>query len=316
MENKVLEEDNKEELEKSFKKIFNSYIKDYIDYTKYERKLSKETSKNYEYDLLHFLKFLSNNKLKDISYINQSIIEDYIEYLNINKDSRTIARNITSLNNFFKYLMIEKVVEINPCEFIDRPKLRKTLPNVLSVDEVDKLLDIKLNTRFDYRNKAMLELLYSSGLRVSELVNLTTRDIDFTNSIVRCFGKGNKERIVPISDYSLHYIKLYYDMRSTFFKKKINDYLFLNNHGEKLTRQGFNKILNKILENCDIKKDVTPHTLRHSFATHMLNGGADLRSIQLLLGHSDISTTKIYTHISREKIKKDYEMYHPRSKEE
>lgn len=298
--------------------LFYNYIKDYIDYTKYERKLSKETSKNYEYDLIHFNTFLVKNKynLNDITSINQKIIEDYLSYLNINKDSRTIARNITSLNNFFKYLMIEKIIEVNPCEFIDRPKLSKKLPNVLSVEEVDKLLDIKLNTRFDYRNKAMLELLYSSGLRISELVNLTTRDIDFTNSIVRCFGKGNKERIVPISEYSLYYIKLYYDMRDTFFKGKINDYLFLNNHGKKLTRQGFNKILNKILEEKNIKKEVTPHTLRHSFATHMLNGGADLRSIQILLGHSDISTTKIYTHISREKIKNDYEMYHPRSKEE
>lgn len=300
--------------------LFYDYIKDYIDYTKYERKLSKETSKNYEYDLMHFSMFLEDNKneynLSDITSIKQSIIEDYLSYLNINKDSRTIARNMTSLNNFFKYLMIEKVIEVNPCEFIDRPKLSKKLPNVLSVEEVDKLLDIKLNTRFDYRNKAMLELLYSSGLRISELVNLTTRDIDFTNSIVRCFGKGNKERIVPISEYSLYYIKLYYDMRDTFFKGKINDYLFLNNHGKELTRQGFNKILNKILEEKNIKKEVTPHTLRHSFATHMLNGGADLRSIQILLGHSDISTTKIYTHISREKIKNDYEMYHPRSKEE
>ena len=298
--------------------LFYNYIKDYIDYTKYERKLSKETSKNYEYDLIHFNTFLEKNKynLNDITSINQKIIEDYLSYLNINKDSRTIARNITSLNNFFKYLMIEKIIEANPCEFIDRPKLSKKLPNVLSIEEVDKLLDIKLNTRFDYRNKAMLELLYSSGLRISELVNLTTRDIDFTNSIVRCFGKGNKERIVPISEYSLYYIKLYYDMRDTFFKGKINDYLFLNNHGKELTRQGFNKILNKILEEKNIKKEVTPHTLRHSFATHMLNGGADLRSIQILLGHSDISTTKIYTHISREKIKDDYEMYHPRSKEE
>lgn len=300
--------------------LFYDYIKDYIDYTKYERKLSKETSKNYEYDLMHFSMFLEDNKneynLSDITSIKQSIIEDYLSYLNTNKDSRTIARNMTSLNNFFKYLMIEKVIEVNPCEFIDRPKLSKKLPNVLSVEEVDKLLDIKLNTRFDYRNKAMLELLYSSGLRISELVNLTTRDIDFTNSIVRCFGKGSKERIVPINEYSLYYIKLYYDMRDTFFKGKVNDYLFLNNHGKKLTRQGFNKILDKTLETCDINKEVTPHTLRHSFATHMLNGGADLRSIQILLGHSDISTTKIYTHISREKVRKDYEMYHPRSKEE
>ena len=157
----------------------------------------------------------------------------------------------------------------------------------------------------------MLELLYSSGLRISELVNLTTRDIDFTNSIVRCFGKGSKERIVPINEYSLYYIKLYYDMRDTFFKGKVNDYLFLNNHGKKMTRQGFFKIVKTLAYEKGIKTSFSPHTLRHSFATHLLNGGADLRSIQEMLGHSNISTTQIYTHVSNKKLKENYDDFHP-----
>ena len=158
--------------------------------------------------------------------------------------------------------------------------------------------------------------MYGSGLRVSELISLTMRNIDLENDIVRCLGKGSKERIVPINDYSMYYLKLYIDKRNLFLINGFNDYLFLNNHGKQMTRQGFFKNLKKILLEKGIKKNVTPHTLRHSFATHMLSGGADLRSIQILLGHSDISTTKIYTHISKEKIKRDYEDFHPRSKKE
>ncbi len=289
-------------------------IKDYIDYTKFERKLSKETSKSYSYDLVHFMNFLKLNKINNFSLVNQKILEKYLEYLNNkNEDSRSISRNITSINNFFKFLLQEEEINNNPCEFIARPKLKKQLPNVLSVEEVDDLLNIKLETIFDYRNKAMLELLYSTGLRISEAVNLTTRDIDFENCIIRCIGKGSKERIVPINDYAIHFLREYYDKRSLLLKRKLCDYVFLNNHGERLTRQGFNKILNNILKSKSINKKVTPHILRHSFATHMLNGGANLRSIQLLLGHSDISTTMIYTHISREKIKEDYKKFHPRS---
>lgn len=289
------------------------YIDDYIDYLKFEKNLSIETRKNYKYDLNHFLIFLKKRHIDKISLINQNVIEDYLEYLNKNINPNSIARNITSITNFFNYLLIEKIVIKNPCEFISRPKLKKRLPDVLSISEVDSLLDIPLNTPFDYRNKAMLELLYSSGLRISEAINLTTRDIDFTNCIVRCFGKGSKERIVPINDYSLFYIKEYFDKRGLLLKNNINDYLFLNNHGKKLTRQGFTDCLHKILKQKGIDKKITPHMLRHSFATHMLSGGASLRSIQLLLGHSDISTTKIYTHISNEKIKKDYENFHPRN---
>lgn len=292
-------------------------INNYIGFVTFEKRLSKNTVESYLEDLIKYMNFLNERGIRNTASIKTRDIELYLEKLSNEKyEITSIARKLTTIKNFHNYLYQRGYIKTNVAETIERPKLKKTLPKTMTVEEVDKLLNIECNTVFDYRNKAMLELLYSSGLRISELVNLTTRDIDFTNSIVRCFGKGNKERIVPISEYSLYYIKLYYDMRDTFFKGKINDYLFLNNHGKELTRQGFNKILNKILEEKNIKKEVTPHTLRHSFATHMLNGGADLRSIQILLGHSDISTTKIYTHISREKIKNDYEMYHPRSKEE
>ena len=290
----------------------DDYILDYIDYLNIVRKLSSETVKNYHYDLDKFNRYLKDINVYDIHGIDQTIVSNYLKSIN-NLDVTSVARNLTSIKSFFKYLEIEKVIKSNPCESIDRPKMKKRLPNTLSIEEVDNLLDIDTVTAYDYRNKAMLEVMYSTGLRVSEVINLTTRDIDFSNMYIRCFGKGSKERIVPINEYVSFYIKEYLERRSFLIKKNNSDYLFLNNHGNKLTRQGFEKILNKILDGKDIKVKVTPHTLRHSFATHLLNGGADLRSIQLLLGHSDITTTKIYTHINNEKIKSDYNKYHPRS---
>ena len=291
----------------------NDYINDYIDYLNLVRRLSKETSKNYNYDLNKFNEYLKTKNIKNPKDVNTNIITSYIKYLNGYLDSSSVARNLTAIKNFYKYLIIEKVVTSNPCDSIDRPKLKKRLPNTLSVEEVDNLLDIKFDTVFDYRNKAMLELMYATGLRVGEVINLTTRDIDFSNSYVRCIGKGSKERIVPINDYEIYYLKLYLDKKDLLLKNDKNDYLFLNNHGKKMTRQGFELNLNKILDQKKINKKITPHTLRHSFATHLLNGGADLRSIQMLLGHSDITTTKIYTHISNEKIINDYKEYHPRN---
>lgn len=288
---------------------------DYIDYIKYERKLSLETVKNYKYDLEKFLLFLKEKGIFDINLVTTKDIEEYLATLK-NFSPKTVSRNITSINNFMLFLLKEKKIDFNPCEFIDRPKLNKNLPTVLSIEEVDKLLDIPLKTKYDYRNKAMLEILYGSGVRISELINLTTRDVDFENAVIRCLGKGSKERIVPINDYIIHYLKLYLDKRNLFLIKGQNDYLFLNNHGKQMTRQGFLKNLQKILKEKNITKHVTPHTLRHSFATHILSGGADLRSIQLLLGHSDISTTKIYTHISHEKVRDDYKQFHPRGKKE
>lgn len=290
-------------------------VESYIDYVKYERKLSNETAKNYKYDLDKFVLFLNNNRVNDFNQVDQHIIEEYLKEIS-DMNPKSISRNITSINNLFIFLLKDKSINKNPCEFIDRPKLKKSLPDTLSFEEVSNILDIPLKDKYDYRNKAMLEILYGSGLRIGELINLTLRDVDMENDIIRCFGKGSKERIVPINDYEKHFLKLYLERRSEFLINGNNDYLFLNNHGKKMTRQGFLKNLKKILLQKGIKKNVTPHTLRHSFASHMLKGGADLRSIQMLLGHSDISTTKIYTHITNEKVKHDYEEYHPRNSKE
>ncbi len=290
-------------------------IENYIDYVKYERKLSDETAKNYRYDLDKFSKFLKDNNINSFNQIDSHTIEKYLKEIN-DMNPKSISRNITSINNLFIYLLKDKKLKKNPCEFIDRPKLKKTLPDTLSFEEVSNILDIPLKNKYDYRNKAMLEILYGSGLRIGELISLTLRDVDMENDIIRCFGKGSKERIVPINDYEKYFLKLYLERRSEFLINGNNDYLFLNNHGKKMTRQGFLKNLKKILFEKGIKKNVTPHTLRHSFASHMLKGGADLRSIQMLLGHSDISTTKIYTHITNEKVKHDYEEYHPRNSKE
>lgn len=287
-------------------------VEEYIDHIKYERKLSNETSKNYKYDLDKFVSFLEKEKVNSFKDVNQRIIEKYLKEIS-DMNPRSISRNITSINNLFIFLLKETKVKKNPCEFIDRPKLKKSLPDTLSFEEVSTILDIPLSNKYDYRNKAMLEILYGSGLRVGELINLTLRDVDMENDIIRCFGKGSKERIVPINDYEKYFLKEYLEKRSLFLINGNNDYLFLNNHGKKMTRQGFQKNLKKILFEKGIKKNVTPHTLRHSFASHMLKGGADLRSLQMLLGHSDISTTKIYTHITNEKVRHDYEEYHPRN---
>lgn len=189
----------------------------------------------------------------------------------------------------------------------------RKLPNILTIEEVDNLLDIKLDTPFDYRNKAMLELMYSSGLRVSELVSLKLQDIDLDNSYVRCFGKGSKERIVPIGEYANNYLKIYIqDYRDSMKKGYYTENIFLNNHGKEMTRQGFFKIIKKIANEKNIDKNITPHMLRHSFATHLLNNGADLRTIQEMLGHANITTTQIYTNVSTEILKENYKLYQRR----
>ena len=186
----------------------------------------------------------------------------------------------------------------------------------MSIDDVDKLLDIKLDSPFDYRNKAMLELMYGCGLRVSELINLELNDIDMTNCLIRILGKGSKEREIPIGEYSIYYLKEYLNIRESLLKGKVCNKLFLNNHGTGMTRQGFFKNLKQLLKEKGLNTDISPHTLRHSFATHLINRGADLRSIQEMLGHSDISTTKIYTKVSDEKVIEEYNLHHYRSTKE
>ncbi|MBO6145265.1 MAG: site-specific tyrosine recombinase XerD [Bacilli bacterium] len=285
-------------------------IQDYLNYIKIERGLSNNTYDGYKRDLEDFFNYIK----KEYKNINKNDIIKYIECLAKKDNPKTVNRHIVSIKNYFKYM--EKIGNIknNPCEDITGLKMPKTMPHVLSEDDIDKLLDIKLNDAFDYRNKAMLELMYSSGLRISELLNLDVNDIDFEMNIVRCFGKGSKERIVPLSDIATESLDIYINVyRNTLVKNKVTNILFLNSRGDKLSRQGFFKILKKLALEKGINKDISPHTIRHSFATHLINHGADLRSVQTMLGHENIKTTQIYTHVSNNYVKENYEKSHPRS---
>ena len=289
----------------------------FLNYCEFEKGLSNNTLKSYSYELKDYFLFLNEKHKTTVKNITKEDIEEYLKYCYDRKEnSKTVAHKLTTINNFHQYLEKMEHEPNNPANFIDRPKTTKTLPHSLTIEDVDKLLDIELKTPFDYRNKAMLELMYGSGLRVSELVSLTVYDLDFNNAIVRIKGKGSKERIVPLNDTAIKYLKMYLEERNKLLKKKQNDYLFLNSRGTAISRQGFFKNLKEILKEKGLDPDISPHSLRHSFATHLLNGGADLRSIQLLLGHSDISTTRIYTHITNDKIKQDYLNNHPRAKKE
>ena len=288
--------------------MLDDLINEFCTYLLIDKNYSKNTIDAYRNDLEMYNKFVN----KTINNIDDNDIKSYLKYLKDNKhNERSIARNTSSLRSFYKFLIINKHVKTNPMENITSIKLSKKLPDILTIDEINKILDIKITDNYSVRNKAMLELIYAAGLRVSELINLKTYDIDTLENIVRTMGKGNKERIIPIGEYATNALNSYLSIRYTFLKKEINDYLFLNNHGKKMTRQGFFKIIKKLAQDNNIKKDISPHTLRHSFATHMINNGADLRTIQELLGHSDISTTQIYTHVSTEKLKQEFESFHP-----
>lgn len=292
-------------------KISNA-IDDFLNYCIFEKGLSDRTRESYQNDLLVYSDFLKGKGIDDVCLIKSSHIKEFLKARS-SEETSTIAHNLTVIKNFHSYLLKENIVRGNEAEFIERPKLKKALPKTLSVTDVDKLLDIELKMPFDYRNKAMLELMYGCGLRVSELVALEINDIDMTNCLIRIVGKGNKEREIPIGEYSIYYLMEYLKVREKLLKKKSCTKLFLNNHGNGMTRQGFFKNLKVILKEKGLSEAVSPHTLRHSFATHLINRGADLRSIQEMLGHADISTTKIYTRISDEKVLDDYDKYHPRS---
>ncbi|MBR3661251.1 MAG: tyrosine recombinase [Bacilli bacterium] len=293
-------------------------IDEYLTYIKLEKKLSKNTIDNYKLDLVNYIEYLNKNNIGDL---NKITIEDINNYLyNLNKsglNARSIRRHITSIKEFHKYLVKFKKVKNDVSTNIETIKIDKKLPTVISNDEMNQILDIDLTNAFKYRDKAMLELMYGSGLRVSELINLTIYNIDFENNYILIEGKGKKERIVPMSKYSRLSLEEYLEERYKLLKKNNLDEekLFLNNHGKGITRHGFNYILQNILKDNNIKDNITPHSLRHTFATDLLNNGADLRSIQELLGHSDITTTRIYTHVANNKIKEDYIKYNERNEE-
>ena len=285
-------------------------IEEYELFLKTEKKLGNNTIESYLLDLMSFLKWFNG----DVRTTTKEDILNYISFLRENLNEKSINRHISSLKSFYLYLLDMNYIKVNPLEDISILKVKKSLPKYLSIEEVDKLLNIKLNTAFDYRNKAMLEVIYGTGLRVSELVKLEYSNIDFENSIIRVKGKGKKDRIVPLGEIASYYLKTYInDYRSKLLNKNNYNEIFLNNHGKPITRQGFNFILENIRRETGIEKELTPHTLRHSFATHLLEGGADIRSIQEMLGHENISTTNIYTTVVNKVLRENYDSYFPRS---
>jgi len=286
-----------------------AYIDDYLNYLRIDKKYTDNTILSYSNDLKNFEKFMKKDFLK---IEKQDIINFLSKEVENKKTDKSVAHSLTVLKNMYKYFEVTDKIKENPTDYIDLPKLRKSLPVVLSKEEVEQLLDINLITKYDYRNKAILEVLYATGLRISELVNLKINDLNVNNATIRIMGKGNKERIVPLGDYALKALEEYISVyRKDILKNKISDYIFLNNRSTRLSRQTCFKLIKELAIQKNIFKNFSPHTLRHSFATHLLENGADLRSIQELLGHSDISTTQIYTHISNKELIENYKKSHP-----
>lgn len=293
------------------RRTFEDTIQEFLTYLRVDKKYSVHTIESYQNDLCKYQVFMKKKNI-EIDDVEKKDIEEYLKHLKIQQMSMaTIAHTISSIRSFYKFLATNSNFKKSPIELIDLPKMKKKIPKVLSEGEVNTLLNIPLTDTFSYRNKAMLELMYGSGLRVSELVNLTLYDIDLEEAIVRTMGKGSKERVIPFGDMALESLKSYLKVRNDMLKKETVDFLFLNNHGRKLTRQGFFKIVKKLAKEKQIKTEFSPHTLRHSFASHLLKYGADLRSIQEFLGHSDLSTTQIYTHIENDTKKEVYHDAHP-----
>lgn len=285
------------------------YLSDFLVYLELDLNYSDNTVKTYENSIEKLITFIKN---KDLLKLNVNDLEKFLISLN-ELEASSISNIISAIKSFYNYYIKLGKIRNNPTDLIDMPKLSKKLPDYLTIDEVNKLLDIDIKDAFSARNKAILELLYSSGLRISELVNLELKSIDFDDCVIRVFGKGSKERIVPMNDYAIDALKEYIETyRSLMIKDEINNFVFLNNHGKIMTRQGVFKMIKKECLVKGIRKNISPHTLRHTFATHLLQNGADLRVIQEILGHSDISTTQIYTHVTNEKLKNDYKEYHPR----
>lgn len=289
---------------------------DYLHYLKVERGLSENTINSYGIDLKLFLEYLRENEIPSFKQVNKEVIVNYMQAeKNNNKANSSILRSVSSLRKFFQYLAQEKIIEKDPMLLIDTPKKKQHLPQVLTKEEVEKLLHSPNTGQvLGLRDRAMLELMYATGLRISEIINLKLEDLHLTMGTLQTLGKGHKERIVPVGDEAIKWINRYLEeARPKLLKQKRSNYLFLNFHGNNLTRQGVWKNLKAEVRKAGIQKNITPHTLRHSFATHILENGADLRIVQELLGHADISTTQIYTHLSNKQLADIYNRAHPRA---
>ena len=292
----------------------NKYVSEYTDYLKIEKRQSQNTLAAYRRDVGRFAKYLPNKRLDDAKI---SDVRSFLVFLR-NEEGlapSSVARCLSSLKSFYEYLSVENLISENPTETIASPRPWRKLPNVMSVEEVDALIAAPdINTLAGIRDLAMLELIYATGLRVSELVSLKMSAVDLEVGYLRSLGKGSKERIVPIGDVAKTAIECYVNNARPLFQKKCRSGdLFLTRRGNAMTRQGFWKILKKYSIKAKIEGAVSPHALRHAFATHLLERGADLRSVQMMLGHSDISTTQIYTHVLRQRMREVHERFHPRA---
>lgn len=291
-------------------------VTEYLHYLQIERGLSENTRTSYARDLNQYLAFLKGQGVTSWQAVDRFMVISFLEQLRAEKkSSATITRMVTSLRRFHQFLRQERFVDHDPMQHIDSPKKEQKLPSILSIEEVERLIETPdTNTVLGIRNRAILEVMYATGLRVSELIGLKLKDLHLSLGLLQTTGKGDKERIIPLGDYAIKWIETYLDeSRPLLVKDRTEEHLFVNHHGHGLSRQGIWKNLKQVVQEAGITKEVTPHTLRHSFATHLLENGADLRVVQELLGHVDISTTQIYTHITKQRMADVYRDYFPRA---
>ena len=295
----------------------DNFVEAFMEFIRFEKGLSANTQAAYRRDLSKFVEFLKNNhNLNDWKDVKKKDIISYLSWeMDQGAENSSIARSFSTIKSLYKFLVAEEYVDLNPTTDLGSPRIKRKLPQVLSIEEVDRLMEEpNVMLPLGLRDRAMLELMYGTGIRVSELLALQIEDINTMAGFLRCLGKGRKERIVPVNQTAIKWVERYLaKARQILISRNQVRTLFLNAHGRNLSRQGFFKILAQYGEKSGIKKEITPHTLRHSFATHLLENGADLRAVQEMLGHADISTTQIYTHLTKSRLREVYQQCHPRA---
>lgn len=285
----------------------------FIDYLEYERNYSHNTVIAYENNINKFIEYLNEQKINNINKIDYTFMRSYLNHLyELKYSSKSICRHISSLRSFFKYLKNEDIIKSNPMTLITNPKVEKNFPKYITYEDIEKILSISDDTSIGIRDSLILELLYVTGIRVSELVNIKIQDIDFSERKIKIMGKGSKERYTLYGSRCENLLKKYFKIRSNFIKYPI-DFLIVSKTGRQINTREIRYIINRLSKKAGINMNISPHTFRHTFATHLLNEGADLRSVQELLGHENLSTTTIYTHLSNERLRTEYLHAHPRA---
>ncbi len=293
----------------------DQHLDQFLHYLVVEKGLSRNTIEAYGHGLTRFFDHLRGKKIQDIREVGKFDVQSYLQALKkMNLNTKSIVRNLAAIRSFFRFLIQEGILEANPLENLDSPKVARTLPEILSLKEIEQILEQpNVQTPLGVRDRAMLEMLYATGMRVSELTQLPTHQVSLEGGYVLLYGKGSKERVVPLGSEALKWVALYLKTtRGILSKGKDSPSLFINRSGKGMSRQRFWRNLKDYAQRAGLHKRITPHLLRHSFASHLLERGADLRSVQMMLGHADISTTQIYTHVTGERLKKVHKRYHPR----